>query len=145
LIAYYLDSSAWLKHYRIELGTPVVDGLFTGTFVLGCSKLGPVELTSAIARKRPDGETLTEFKVGLQEDWADFNQVPLDEEILKSASYVAETYGLRGADAIHLASAMHMAFSMMDRSIITIFVSSDLELNAAARHVGFEVLDPQHP
>jgi uncharacterized protein len=147
LTACYLDSSAWLKHYWDEKGTAQVHSLFAGDFVLGCSELGPVELTSAFARKRKSGEINAEvfarFQIDVQDDWAKFEKISWNESVADLALQLAATYALRGADSVHLASATRMALSLMDKNIRTVFVSSDQELNAAAKLVGFVVIDPQ--
>jgi hypothetical protein len=74
--------------------------------------------------------------------------VRLTDEAVEVARRLAVEYGLRGADALHLASATMLRRRLSDSADSITIVSSDLELNAAARDCDFAVTVPgahQHP
>jgi hypothetical protein len=54
------------------------------------------------------------------------------------------TLGLRGADSVHLASALLLQTQLGISNHDFNFVSSDQELNVAARAAGLSVIDPEH-
>jgi hypothetical protein len=56
---------------------------------------------------------------------------------------LASTFGLRGADSVHLASAVILREELALDTDAFAFVVSDLELKAAALKAGLAVLDPQ--
>lgn len=45
----------------------------------------------------------------LDQDWADYFIVDVSEILVKAAGLLAESHALRGADAIHLASAVALS------------------------------------
>jgi predicted nucleic acid-binding protein len=48
---YYLDSSAWMKRYLFETGSPFVTRVFDNGEHLACSMLGIVEVNATLARR----------------------------------------------------------------------------------------------
>ena len=144
---YYLDSSAWVKRYFEEIGSEVVEGLFSQSETLGCSPLGLVEVGSAMARKRTAGTvTVGEFEArreSLLKDWHHFLRSEPSPATMQRAFDLTDTCSLRGADAVHLASALALKEELELGSDEFTFVVSDAELKAAAIQVGLTVLDPQ--
>jgi hypothetical protein len=65
--------------------------------------------------------------------------ISLGANVLSHAADVANTHALRGADSIHLASAIHMRESL---GAAVTMIASDAELLAAASLEGFAILDP---
>lgn len=76
-----------------------------------------------------------------------FTQVAIGEGVLLEASRLAETFALRGYDAVQLAAAMAANNERVLNGLSAlVIVSADLELNDAARAEGFNVEDPNnHP
>jgi hypothetical protein len=144
---YYLDSSAWVKRYFDEAGSEVVDGLFSQSETLGCSPLGLVEVGSAMARKRTAGSvSVGEFearRASLLKDWRHFLRSEPSPSIMQRAFDLTDTCSLRGADAVHLASALALKEELDLGFDEFTFVASDAELKAAAVKVGLMVIDPQ--
>jgi len=137
----YCDSSAWLKRYIHEPGSSEIDGLFEGGQGVSCSMLGYVELIAALSRRFTAAE-VTDLESRLQLDWQDMTRVPVTDTILLRAANVARDYRLRGADAVHLATAMEIREDLASSGERVVFVASDKELLAAAGANGFKVLDP---
>ncbi len=72
----YPDSSALIKKYVVEKGTPEVRGFFSGGEVLWTSKISQAEGWSALARRRRGGD-LTDAQYRLltrsfERDWRAF-------------------------------------------------------------------------
>lgn len=109
---YYFDSSAWVKLYFEEPGSKTVRELFYRTSRKRrlSTVLGYVEVAGVLARqKKAAGFTdldLAELDAVLDRDWELFTYLTLDNEVFQEAITVARQFGLRGADAIHLATAI---------------------------------------
>jgi predicted nucleic acid-binding protein len=73
-----------------------------------------------------------------------FYQVPMLASVIDSALSLARKEALRGADALHLASAVLLAAFLEERRNDLVFVGSDRELNALAERLGLSVIDPAH-
>jgi predicted nucleic acid-binding protein len=148
VIFYYLDASAWVKRYYQEAGTRWVEDFFRKQPVVACATLGILEVIATLARKRKAAELdVTRFEEKAQqlaEDWRQFIQIRFDDEVVDLARDLAGRLVLRGADAIHLASATALHGRLVEDDRL-LFVTSDRELGAAAQLSGFAVVDPQAP
>jgi hypothetical protein len=53
----YFDASALVKHYSVEIGTPLVNEVFRRLppSQMSCSTIGVLEIVSILIRKRNDG------------------------------------------------------------------------------------------
>ncbi len=146
MTVYYLDSSAWVKRYVSETGSSFVSQLFSRDERLASSTLGLVEITATLARKRKAGALQeTELFLLLQRsrgDWQRFYQVPLLSAVVDSALEFARNDALRGADALHLASAVLLKTFLSQQGKELAWVGSDAELNTAAQRLGLSVLNP---
>lgn len=148
---FYLDTSALVKRYRNEQGTEVVDQLVVVSAPedrFYFSFLSVIELTSSIMRlvkggQLPEGiarEILARFR----QDIRDLFQVwPLNEDIARSAVWVAEEHRLRSGDAIHMATALTV--SSLAHGVSFVLVSADQELLEAAASAVITTLDPEKP
>ena len=147
MIFYYLDASAWVKRYHVETGTRWVQQLFTAGVTFACASLGVVEVTATLARKAKAREIrrvqLTQKMRELEEDWTRFIQIHLTAEAVQRAKEVARQQALRGAEAIHLASALLLQSRFVEAEDRLVFVVSDRQLKEAARAAGLSVADPE--
>lgn len=143
-MVYYLDASAWVKRYVQEPGTNVVDGLFESP--LACSTLGVVGVISILARKHAAGyisaDVLEERIKAIEIDWRYFIQIPLIDGVAERAKSLAQSFALRGADAVHLGSTLYLQQELAEDGEQVILVTADRELIAAANSSGFTTLDP---
>lgn len=100
-----------------------------------------------MTRKRKAGDLGdVEFAVLAQSarnDWQRFYKVPLLNPVIDSALELTKNHALRGADAIHLASAVLLSAYLAEQRNDLVFVGSDQELNKAAARVGLSVIDPR--
>ncbi len=146
---YYFDTSAIVKRYRVEKGTPVVDEIINEPLPeekFYISFLAILEVTSSITRLERNGqltnnitgEILSRFRRDILDH---FRIWPLDDEITNNAVSMVENFGLRAADAIHMATASYIFSATPGSSHI--MVSSDRELLQAAKAFNFIAIDPQ--
>jgi predicted nucleic acid-binding protein len=148
--AYYLDASAAVKGYVSERGSArVLDLLGAGPgHELYLSRVGVVETASAIFRRVETGETELEealFAVNrLKEDAnGTYAIIEVVSETSERAIEVAEKYRLRAYDCLQLATALLLHEQRVAlRMEPLILVSSDRDLNAAAKNEGLLVEDP---
>lgn len=149
--AYFFDSSALVKFYVEETGTPWVRS-FTDAEdnIIHPSSLAEVETVSALTRRlnRRDIDQ-AEFDGAcddLQQDFAtQYRIVALTEAIIRNAASLARKHGLRAYDAVQLAAALETSriTAKVAATQLTV-VSADAELNAAAIAEGLNVEDPNH-
>ena len=147
---YYFDSSALVKRYVNEIGSPWVCGLFDPS--LGheafIAAITPVEIVAAIAR-RARGRTIAQvdavaacaqFRADLQ---TSYQVVELTEAVLTHAMSLAETHVLRGYDAVQLAAALAVNALCVENDLPPlVFVSADGELNTVAAGMGLAIDNP---
>jgi predicted nucleic acid-binding protein len=152
--AYFFDSSALVKRFAQEQGSSFVLSLLRPSAKnrLYAARIIEVEVCAALARRRKANTiSAAQAAKGLRRLRHDlprrFTQVAISESVLVEASRLAETYALRGYDAVQLAAAMAASNERKLNSLSPlVIVSSDVELNDAARAEGFNVEDPNnHP
>lgn len=143
---YYLDTSALVKRYAQEVGTPWVLGLIeSGNNIRIVSITGP-EMIAAFHRKARLGEisnvAATQASDNFKEDYrGEYQKVEISsEDVIESAMSLAETHNLRGYDAVQLAAALRLKNPGGLNDLI--FVSADINLNAAASSEGLVTDNP---
>jgi predicted nucleic acid-binding protein len=133
----YLDTSALVKLYVSEPGSPAVRRLAARSAALATSALAYAEARSAFARLRRSGLTsdrqharrLARF----DRDWEDYVRVELSAEVLRDSGTQTERFALRGFDSIHLASALWLRGHV---SSPLVFAAYDERLRAGAEQAG---------
>lgn len=140
----YLDSSALIKKYSQESGTDAVREMLAGTDRSGISKIAYAEVCAAFGRKnRENPRDRKIHQKGFQsfeEDWKLFTIVELGDDLLPVIRDLTEKYPLRGADAIHLASALWLGRTL--RETVT-FVTADTRLLEAAQSERLKIINPE--
>ncbi len=155
MINYYLDSSAWVKVYIPETGTPWVTTVFNAgdpsgnpLFQLSSANIAMVEVAAAITRHERSGIITS---VQRQELYRRLiydcenrtSQLGLSNDILHLAAALTQRRPLRGYDAIHLATALTLNQHFIDSKLpAIIFVSADANLCAAATAEGLSADNP---
>ena len=151
MTVFYLDTSALVKRYRTEEGTEAVSALLENSLPedrFYTSFLSVLEFTAGITRLMKGDQlsetTGEEFLARYRSDVEEIFRIwPLDEEVTSSAISIAQEYGLRSGDAIHLSSALQLYSSAPGEWMV--LVSSDAEPLDAATSAGLEILNPQEP
>ncbi len=106
----YFDSSALVKLVLDEPGSDLVDQLWNGCDAALSSRLAYPEVRAALAAAGRNHD-LTEVEAhdtALDWDrfWSSIRPVELTVEVERNAGALASQHRLRGADAVHLASAL---------------------------------------
>lgn len=125
----YLDASALVKRYIQEQGTPEIIQVFIQAEAVGTSILSRAETAAALAKanrlnvlaKDDADRAISRFRG----EWLDLIRIQATESVVARADQVAWGYGLRGYDAVHLASALlwheqlnqEVAFATFDRQL----------------------------
>ncbi len=137
----FLDTSALAKRYVQEPGSGELSELLTSiTSEIFISTLAFVEFASAMGRKLRNKE-IAKAKVGeaikeLEEDWYEvFAKIPLEDTLAETGAAIALEHSLKGADAVHLASAQ-----LIDAEL---FVASDKKLVRMAKKMGINSYNPE--
>ena len=109
----YFDSSALVKLVLNEAGSDVAAALWNACDAALSSRLAYPEVCAALAAAGRNHD-LTESETSAatsdwEKFWASIRPVELTPAVEQSAGLLARDHGLRGADAVHLASARHSA------------------------------------
>ncbi len=151
---YYFDTSALIKRYVQETGTPWVLELVAikSRCLLLTARVTVVEMYSALARRRREMSVAPEdLDLAVREFSADtaseYEFVELDSALVAVARDLVDRYPLRAYDAVQLASAIiaNRALHTARRARLT-FVSADDRLVKVATAEGMIVDNPNdHP
>ena len=151
MAVYFVDSSALVKRYVQEVGTPWVRRLTHRgqAHEIYLASITPVELTAAVARRRR-GKTLSapqassilsRFRKHLAGRYTVLELTPV---LLAEAMRLANSRELRAYDAVELAAVLELKRQWVDAGISVVLVSADQDLNDAATVEGLTVEDPLH-
>jgi predicted nucleic acid-binding protein len=135
----YLETSNLMKLYADEPGTKEVQKSVQDADVVATSIVAYPETRAAFARKLKEKAIRAAGYRGLKDafeaDWGRYFVLFLGEEIARLAGDMAEKHGLRGFDAIHLASALSIKKEV---SATLVFSSADARLSSAAAKEGLK-------
>lgn len=128
----YFDSSALVKLLVDESGTDIATALWDGADAVASSGLAYPEVRAALARalrsNRLSARSSRTAKKSWESAWGAVVVVEPRPEILIDAGEIAERHGLRGYDAVHLASAL----ALSDRDLIMAVWDDQLRTGADA-------------
>lgn len=137
----YLDTGALVKLYVPEPDSPRVKQRVDASEMAATSRVAYAEARAAFARKRRErAVTPRDYRTMVQDfddDWDSFFVVDVSPTLIKRAGQLAETFALRGYDAVHLASAVIVS-EEGDQAVM--FACFDDKLARAARRQGLTVL-----
>ena len=106
----YLDASALVKRYVAEAGSADVASLIVGAQAIGTSVLSRAEVAAAFAKAARVGlvtrESARAALKGFNADWQHLIRLQFGEPLASRAGTLAWEHGLRGHDAVHLATAL---------------------------------------
>lgn len=151
--AYYFDSSALVKYYAQEIGTTWVKSLINAgpANEIIIALVSGAEAVAAITRRKNTNtiaaadaaRAIATFKIQFRNQ---FKAVRVTDTLVNDAMLLAEKHGLRGYDAIQLASALFIEAKMTARGVGPLtLISAEHELNQAAQAEGLLTDDPnQH-
>ena len=137
----YLDTRALVKRHIQEMGTNDVISWMRAAQTIGMSVITRAEAAAAFARMvrmsvidKPTAESLlSEFR----QHWPQYIRLRVTEITIARADAMAWEMGLRGYDAVHLASAMMWQEALQEPVTM---VTYDRQLWEAAAQIGLRVL-----
>jgi predicted nucleic acid-binding protein len=136
----YVDTSALVKLYVREIGSAAVRAQSRRAGALATSVVAYAEARAAFARLKRSGLSTDarhrQRLHRLDRDWEALMRVELTPDVLRSAGDLAEIYGLRGFDSIHLASVLWLSARAPEPVEFAVF---DTRLGAAASRAGLRV------
>ncbi len=139
----YLDTSALVKLYVAEEGSPLVRQAVADAERIATSAIAYVEARAAFARRRREGglAPLQHRRVvrDLDTDWGRYLRIDLTDALIHQAASLTERHRLRAYDAVHLASASVLRDRLSDP---VVFACWDDALQAAARREHLDVFPP---
>ena len=114
---YTVDASVWVNAFdRREPGHETsrrfLEAVQTQALPVVVPNLLCVEVAGAISRTRSEPERAREFAAAVA-DLPNVTLLPLDEELVGQARDLAAQNGLRGADAVYAAVALHAACTLV--------------------------------
>lgn len=130
----YLDSSALVKRYVDEEGSPEVRAAMSDFQRWTTCRIAYVETARALGLGR-DGTAVDRF----QSEWPAFSVVEVDMSVAEDAAELAPGTTLRALDAIHLSAAL--AIADQDLTVAT----WDKRLHRAASDRGLPLLPGSLP
>jgi uncharacterized protein len=150
----FLDSSAVVKRYVTEAGTPWIKSIvnpLSGNHI-HVARIAGAEVVSALSRRIRGGSITTasgsaaiaEFRNHFASEYV---IVDITQGLIESAIHLAETSALRGYDAVQLAAVLEVNTDSIAIGMgFPTLISADGELNAAASAEGLVIDDPNtHP
>lgn len=109
----YFDASAFVKLLVEEEGTELAVTLWDGCDAAVSSRLAYPEVRAALAaagrNHHLDRDGVQQAERAWEDFWRATRPVELTPEVERRAGQLAGEYALRGADAVHLASALAVA------------------------------------
>lgn len=135
----YLDTSSLVKLYVTENGSEQIHQMVASAYAVATCRIALPEFYSALTRRFNNREiSLEDYQLVSTSFDADWNRLySLDFDEVKAGQLVCR-HGLRGADAIHLASALLLMNT--GNEVELVFASADNKLNEAAAKEGFKVI-----
>lgn len=137
----YLDTSALVKAYITESSTPEVMKALKKNKIVASHLLAYVEANATFSRiKRENKITEKEYdllKKDFSKDWQNYFRIETTQDLVEHAADLAEAFGLRVYDSVHLAAADKL---WKQSKKPTTFACFDRHLNKAAKVLGLNLL-----
>jgi len=136
----YLDTSALVKLYVREPGTDDVQRLAKSSASIGTSLISKTEAAAAFSKAirvgyLPPEEARAAWETFL-DAWPSVVRLAINETIVTQAGTLAFSHGLRGYDAVHLATALSWQDTL---DIPVLFATYDQQLWEIAKQVQIAV------
>ena len=142
----YLDASAVVKRYLVERGSRETIALTADSEMIATSIVSRAEVAAALAKAARTGLVKHDVARNAQRrfagDWPDLVRVPVTEALAERAEGLAWEHGLRGYDAVQLASALAWQESVGEEIVLATF---DQQLWEAAKRTGLKAWPDQLP
>lgn len=130
----YCDTSALIKLYISEAGSPAMKKLAAAAEAVATCRVSWAEAHAALARRvrevPADAAAAAQAKRALASDWPRFLIMELAQDVVERAAEYADTFALRGYDSVQLAAAHTLA---LESGVPVTFACFDVRLNRAAK------------
>jgi len=137
----YLDTSAYVRVYVREAGHDLMWNAAQNASEIATHLITYVEMRATLARMQRMGRLIAEeaasIKATLEQDWDKTLKIFPAEAMIRRAGELAERFGLRGYDSVHLAAAESLQSQSVDNLR---FASFDQRLNQSAAELGLPLL-----
>jgi predicted nucleic acid-binding protein len=138
----YLDTSALIKRFVEEKGSARVHSMVASGEAVATAKIAYAETFAGLTRKmREDNLDNRQYDLACRQfeaDWRAYIRVELTDDLLYLARDLIRRHGLRGFDAVHLASALTLK-NAIDESVA--FAAADRRLLRAADGEGLTAIN----
>lgn len=128
----YVDTSALVRRYLHDRHRPLVLEAMTRDDAWCASALARTEAQVALHRASVSSRQQAQLWRALRDEWEAFWVVPLDERCMARAVEIGAAFGVRIADAVHLAAASRLPapvrYLTFDRRQIPAAAALDLEV-----------------
>jgi predicted nucleic acid-binding protein len=135
----YLDSSALVKRYLVERRSRETIELMSQAEMTATSIISRAEVAAGLAKAVRvgvvAGDVARKAQRSFAGDWSDLLRVPVTEAVVQRAETLAWELGLRGYDAVHLASSLAWQESAGQEIVLATF---DQQLWEAAKRTGLK-------
>ena len=149
---FFLDASALAKRYAPEVGTPLINHLFTTIRHdrLYLFNVGMGEVLSLLVRKKNAGrlsavassQAMVEFGTEIVASGM-VRKVIADNAVVTAALPLIEAHSINGTDAIVLRLALNLAARLRAAADDVLLVASDQRLPRAAQVEGLLTFNPE--
>ena len=137
----YFDASAFVKLVVEEAGSDLAAAMWDGCDAALSSRLAYSEVRAALAAANRNHDLtavqLAEAEGAWEQYWSATRPIELTEAVERSAGDLARQHALRGADAVHLASAL----AVEDPDLVIAVWDQRLHAGACAIHLRVAPLD----
>jgi predicted nucleic acid-binding protein len=138
----YLDTSALIKRFVEEKGSSLVQSMVGSGAAVAIAKIAYAEVFSGLTRKMREGN-LAKVQYDLacrqfETDWQAYIRVELNDDLLFLARDLIRRHGLKGFDAVHLASALSLK-NAIDEEVT--FAAADRRLLRTAAAEGLRAVN----
>ncbi|HWQ70023.1 MAG TPA: type II toxin-antitoxin system VapC family toxin [Patescibacteria group bacterium] len=136
----YLDTSALIKRFVAEKGSPLVQTLVKRKGPIATAKIAYAEVYAGFTRKLREGHLSdTQYALACRQfeaDWQAYIRVELHDDTLFLARDLIRRHPLKGFDAVHLASAISLknalgediTFAAADERLLRAAEAEDLKI-----------------
>ena len=132
----YFDTSALVATYVVDDCTPRATKARHQASAIATSVLAYAEALAAfgaLARARELSRAQwVKVEAQFLADWPDFHRVRLEQRVLPDVRRILQRHALKGADAVHLASACLVARGCATAGLESSFACDDRALSTAA-------------
>lgn len=142
----YLDASALVKRYLVERGSRETIELTSQAEMIATSIISRAEVVAGLAKAVRAGivanDVARKARRSFAGDWPDLLRVPVTEALVERAEALAWEHGLRGYDAVQLASGLTWQESAGQEIVLATF---DQQLWEAAKRTGLKPWPEEFP